>query len=216
MSSEIFLFDYLTFHIYLTCLYDSQASYLLSHCLPDLDSLTAARSEVDKLKGELQSHQSREDQLAREVKSLHERITDLSAEKARVDKDQSELQATNEELLSRQKTIAQDAFSLIMSEVWSVDPELEVPRVQKFVNKATVLKAIAERRKPSHSGASSGSHGAPREIQSLPVSDVPTSAVPIPGTSESSAGRLPETDVGDDAPPRHRLRLLCCRCLSIL
>lgn len=179
-------------HIYLTCLYDSQASFLLSHCLPDLGSLVAARLEVDKLKSELQSRQSREDQLAQEFKTLHERISDLSGEKARVEKDRAELRATNEELLSRQKTIAQDAFSFIMS---------EVPRVQKFVNKAVILKTIKERRKPFPSGASSGTPGVPREIQPLPVSEVPTSVASIPGTSESSAGRLPETDVGDDAPP---------------
>ena len=46
-----------------------------------------------------------------------------------MEKDCDELRATNEDLLSRQKTMAEDAFSLIMTEVWSVDPELEVPRV---------------------------------------------------------------------------------------
>ncbi|XP_006485823.3 uncharacterized protein LOC102613000 [Citrus sinensis] len=121
-----------------------------SHCLLDLDSLVAAQSEVDKLRGELQSCQSREDQLAREVKTLQERIAGLSGEKARVEKDCDELRATNEDLLSRQKTMAEDAFSLIMTEVWSVDPKLEVPRVHKFVNKATILKTIAERKKSSH------------------------------------------------------------------
>ena len=73
----------------------------------------------------------------------------MSGEKARVEKDCDELRATNEDLLSRQKTMAEDAFSLIMTKVWSVDTKLEVPRVQKFVNKATILKTIAERKKSS-------------------------------------------------------------------
>lgn len=30
-----------------------------------------------------------------------------------------------------------------------MDPELEVTRVQKFINKATILKTIAERKKSS-------------------------------------------------------------------
>ncbi|XP_052299231.1 uncharacterized protein LOC102623630 [Citrus sinensis] len=78
-----------------------EASFLLSHCLPDLDSLVAAQSEVDKLRSELQSRQSREDQLAREVKTLQERIAGLSGEKARVEKDCEEFRATNGDLLSR-------------------------------------------------------------------------------------------------------------------
>ena len=118
--------------------HDPQASFLLSHCLLDLDSLVAAQSEVDKLKSELQRHQSCEDQLAREVKTLQERIAGLSGEKARAEKDCDELRAINGDLLSRQKTMAEDAFSLIMTEVWGVDPELEVPHVQKFVNKAAI------------------------------------------------------------------------------
>ncbi|KAH9768815.1 Integrase catalytic domain-containing protein [Citrus sinensis] len=180
-----------------------EASFLLSYCLPDLDSLVAAQSEVEKLRGELQSRQSREDQLAREVKTLQERITGLSGEKTRVEKDCDELKATNEDLLFRQKTMAEDAFSLIMTEVWSVDPELEVPRVQKFVSKATILKTIAERKKYSHarSGTPSESPRVPRALQLLPASDAPTSAAHILGTLESSADRLLETDDGDGVLP---------------
>lgn len=106
-----------------------ETSFLLNHCLPDFDSLVVAQSEVDKLRGELQSSQSRKDQLAREVKTLQERITGLSGEKARVEKDRDELRVTNDDLLSRQKTMAEDALSFIMMEVWSVDLELEVPRM---------------------------------------------------------------------------------------
>ncbi|KAH9704323.1 hypothetical protein KPL70_011410 [Citrus sinensis] len=113
------------------------ASFLLSYCLPDLDSLVAAQSEVGKLRSELQS------------------------------------------------------------QVWSVDPELEVPPVQKFVNKATILKTIAERKKSSHArlGTPSESPRVPRALQLLPASDAPTSAAHILGTSESSADRPLETDV---------------------
>ena len=84
-----------------------------------------------------------------------------------------------------------------------MDPKLEVPRVHKFVNKATILKTIAERKKSSHarSGTPSGSHRVPQQLQSLPASDAPASAAHIPGTSESSADRPLETDVGDGVPP---------------
>ena len=146
---------------------------------------------------------TREDQLVREVKALQERIAGLSGEKARMEKDCEKLRATNGDLLSRQKTMVEDAFSLITTEVWSVDPELEVPRVQKFVNKATILKTIAEMKKSSQvrSGTSSGSPRVPHALQPLPTSDAPTSATHIPGTSESSADRPLETDVGDGVPP---------------
>ena len=134
---------------------------------------------------------------------MQECITGLSREKAWVEKDCDELRVINEDLLSRQKTMAEDAFSLIMMEVWSVDPELEVPRVQKFVNKATILKMIAERKKSSQarSGNPFGSPGVSRALQPLPASDAPTPAANIPGTSESSTDRPLETAVGDGIPP---------------
>ena len=100
--------------------------------------------------------------------------------------------------------MAEDAFSLIITEVWSMDPKLEVPRVQKFVNKATILKTIAERKKSSQarSGTPSGSPRVPRALQAVPASDAPTSAAHISGTSESSADRPLETDGGNGVPPR--------------
>ena len=84
-----------------------------------------------------------------------------------------------------------------------MDPELEVPPVQKFVNKATILKTIAERKKSSQarSGTPSRSPRVPRTLQPLPASDAPTSAAHIPGTSESSADRPLETNGGDGVPP---------------
>ena len=99
--------------------------------------------------------------------------------------------------------MAEDAFSLIMMEVWSVDPKLEVPRVQKFVNNATILKTIAEMKKSSYvwSGTPSWSPRVSRALQPLPASDAPTSAAHIPSTSESSADRPMETNSGDGVPP---------------
>ena len=38
------------------------------------------------------------------------------------------------------------AFTHIMTEVWSVDPELVVPRVEKWVDKSVILKAIEDKR----------------------------------------------------------------------
>ena len=84
-----------------------------------------------------------------------------------------------------------------------MDPELEVPPVQKFVNKATILKTIAERKKSSHArlGTPSESPRVPRALQLLPASDAPTSAAHILGTSESSADYPLGKDGGDYVPP---------------
>lgn len=119
--------------------------------------------EVEKLKGEHQSRQSREDKLIWELKTLKECLTDPTGEKARVDRDYDELRATNEDLLSRQNKMAEEAFSFIMTEVWSVNPKLEVPHVEKYVNKTTILKTIKESKKSSHihSGTLSGLPGVP-------------------------------------------------------
>ena len=99
--------------------------------------------------------------------------------------------------------MAKEALSLIMMEVWSVDPELEVPSVQKFVNKVTILKTIEDRNKSSHawSGTPPGSPRVPRVLQPLPASDAPASAAHFPSTSESSADRPLEMDGGDGVPP---------------
>lgn len=37
-------------------------------------------------------------------------------------------------------------FTVIMMEVWNVDPELVVPRVEKLVDKPAILKAIEDKR----------------------------------------------------------------------
>ena len=84
-----------------------------------------------------------------------------------------------------------------------MDPELEVPRVQKFVNKATILKKIEERKKSSNARLStpSGLPRVPRLLQQLPASNAHVSAAHILGTLESSADHPLETNVGDDVPP---------------
>ena len=84
-----------------------------------------------------------------------------------------------------------------------MDSKLEVPRVQKFVNKAAILKTIAKRKKSSQtqSGTPSGSPGVPPALQTLPASDAPTSAAHIPGTLESSVDCPSETEGGDGVPP---------------
>lgn len=80
---------------------------------------------------------------------MKKRFDELSEEKVQVDRDYNELKAKNEDLLSRQKKMMDKAFSLIMMEVWSVDLELEVPRVEKYINKAMILKAIEDWKKSS-------------------------------------------------------------------
>lgn len=80
---------------------------------------------------------------------MKKRFDELSEEKVQVDRDYNELKAKNEDLLSRQKKMVDKAFSLIMMEVWSVDLELEVPRVEKYINKAIILKAIEDWKKSS-------------------------------------------------------------------
>lgn len=57
-------------------------------------------------------------------------------------KDLEELQAKHEDLVSQQKEMIDSVFERIMTEVWSVDPGLVVPRVEKWVDKSAILAAI--------------------------------------------------------------------------
>lgn len=52
--------------------------------------------------------------------------------------------------------MADEAFSRIMIEVWSMNPELVIPHMERYVNKAVILKAIEDIKKKS-SPAQSGS-----------------------------------------------------------
>ena len=56
---------------------------------------------------------------------------------------------------SPQPEMMDKAFTLIITEVWSVNPELAVPWVEKWVDKSAILKAIEDKRVtqalPSHS-----------------------------------------------------------------
>lgn len=155
------------------------------------------------MKSEPQNRQSCEDKLVREVKALKECLDDLSREKARIDRDYDELREKHKDLLSKQKKMMVEAFSFIMTEVWSMNSELMVPRVERYVNKAVILKAIEDRKKssPTQSVSPSGSLGVPNVPQQMPASDGPGLAVRVPGTPESFVDRPLEKDEGDDVPP---------------
>ena len=95
------------------------------------------------------------------------------------------------------------AFALIMTEVWSVEPELVVSRVEKWVDKSTILKAIEDKRTtqapPSHSPPQSS--GVPQVPQADLLS---VSAVHV--GSSSLAASVPvdapvEGNDGEDVPP---------------
>ena len=94
-------------------------------------------------------------------------------------------------------------YSLIMTKVCSVDPELEIPYVEKYVNKAVILMAIKDRKKssPAQSSTHFRSPRIPYTSQSLPTSDAPASAAHISSNSESSTDRPLEKDCGYDVPP---------------
>ena len=66
-----------------------------------------------------------------------------------------ETESKHGELLSRQPEMMDKTFTLIMIEVWSVEPELVVPQMEKWVDKSAILKAIEDKRvtraPPSHS-----------------------------------------------------------------
>lgn len=47
--------------------------------------------------------------------------------------------------------MANDVFTHIMKKFWRVDLDLEVPYVEKWVNKTVILKAIEESKAPSAS-----------------------------------------------------------------
>ena len=94
------------------------------------------------------------------------------------------------------------AFALIMTEVWSVDPELVVPWMEKWVDKSAILKAIEDKRvtraPPSHS---------PQQSSGVP--QVPPCGSPfvsaVHAGSRSLAASVPvdapvEGNSGEDVP----------------
>ncbi|XP_006435936.2 probable ATP-dependent RNA helicase DDX31 isoform X2 [Citrus clementina] len=117
-------------------------TFLLSRSLQDLAAIANVQLENEKLKSELQSCRSYEEKLSRENKTLKGRLNEVSKEKARMMKDLEELQAKHEDLVSQQKEMIDSVFERIMTEVWSVDPGLVVPRVEKWVDKSAILAAI--------------------------------------------------------------------------
>ena len=88
-------------------------------------------------------------------------------------------------LLSRQQEMMDKAFTLIMTEVWSVDPELVVPWMEKWVDKSAILKAIEDKRvthtPPFHSPQQSS--GVPQVSQA----DLPSISVVHEGSSSLTA-----------------------------
>lgn len=121
-------------------------TFLLSRSLQDLAAIANVQLENEKLKSELQSYRSYEEKLSRENKTLKGRLNEVSKEKARMMKDLEELQAKHEDLVSQQKEMIDSVFERIMTEVWSVDPGLVVPRVEKWVDKSAILAAIETER----------------------------------------------------------------------
>ncbi|KAK9189690.1 hypothetical protein WN943_018289 [Citrus x changshan-huyou] len=121
-------------------------TFLLSRSLQDLAAIANVQLENEKLKSELQSCRSYEEKLSRENKTLKGRLNEVSKEKARMMKDLEELQAKHEDLVSQQKEMIDSVFERIMTEVWSVDPGLVVPRVEKWVDKSAILAAIETER----------------------------------------------------------------------
>ena len=83
------------------------------------------------LRGEVRLIQSREEKLGEEVNALQGRLDDQTRENTRISKQLEEVESKHGELLSYQQEMMDKAFTLIMTEVWSVDPELAVPRVEK-------------------------------------------------------------------------------------
>ena len=77
---------------------------------------------------------------------MQKRLDDHAWENNRMSKKLEEAESKHGELLSRQPEMMEKAFTLIMTEVWSVEPELVVPRVEKWVDKSAILKAIEDKR----------------------------------------------------------------------
>lgn len=120
--------------------------FYLSHNLCDFSGTSAAQAEMEKLKGELRLGQSREEKLGEEVRALQGRLDDQTRENTRISKKLEGVESKHGELLSCQKEMIDKTFTLIMMEVWSIDPELVVPRVEKRVDKSAILKAIEDKR----------------------------------------------------------------------
>lgn len=96
------------------------------------------------MRRELKLSRFREEKLADEVKALKGCLDDLTQENIHISKDFDEVEARHDELLSHQKDMLDKAFTHIMIEVWSVDPELVVPHIEKQVDKLAILKAIED------------------------------------------------------------------------
>lgn len=178
------------------------AAFYLSHGLRDFSGISGAQMEAEKLRGELRQSRSREEKLAEEVRALKGRLDDLSRDNSRISKDLEEAEAQNEELLSRQRDMVDKAFTHIITEVWSADPGLEVPRVEKRVNKAAILKAVEDRKglRASSSQSPERSSGVPQ----VPPTELPPEVAATEGRSSATSANPTEPAVersgGDEHP----------------
>lgn len=80
---------------------------------------------------ELRLGQSWEENHGEEVRALQGCLDYQTRENTRISKKLEEVESKHGKLLSRQQEMMEKTFTLIMTEVWSVDPELVVPRVEK-------------------------------------------------------------------------------------
>ena len=94
-------------------------------------------------------------------------------------------------------------FTVIMMEVWNVDPKLVVPRVEKLVDKPAILKAIEDKRviqaplPPSPQRSSVGPQ--------VPQANLPSVSVVHEGNTSLAvdvpADALVQGNGGEDVPP---------------
>ncbi|XP_015382813.1 uncharacterized protein LOC102624835 [Citrus sinensis] len=121
------------------------AAFYLSHNFHDFSGTSTVQAKVERLRGEVRLGQYREKKLGEEVRALQRRLDDHTPENSRMSKKLEEVESKHVELLSRQQEMIDTTFTLIMAEVWSVDPELVVPQVDKWVDKSAILKAIEDK-----------------------------------------------------------------------
>lgn len=163
-------------------------TFLLSRSLQDLAAIANIQSENEKLKSELQSRRSCEETLSRENKTLKRYLDDVSKEKVRMAKEFEELQAKYENFVSQQKKMIDGVFERIMTEVWTVDPGLVVPRVEQWVDKSAILTAVELQR--------SSDVPRPKSPSGTIVTEAHTSA-----TSSAFVDPLDLRNEGKDDPP---------------
>ncbi|XP_052300585.1 uncharacterized protein LOC127903775 isoform X3 [Citrus sinensis] len=79
-----------------------KAAFYLSHGFHDFSGVSAAQTEVERLRCEVRLGQSREEKLGEEVRALQRRLDDHARENSRMSKKLEEVESKHGELLSRQ------------------------------------------------------------------------------------------------------------------